>query len=229
MELGQCSRNHVHGDALFAKNQAELPHVPRNGFEHVDGELVRERHFARVGDRAAGLFAQGGGAPVPELGQVERRVEHGGRVDRALLPFVTDRGAQVVGAAAHDVVAGVARNEARHGQARLKEQLFAQLHLAQVDIGSGPNGGVEVLERIGCSSRCGWDGRHGGARWRGLGGAACRGGWGRRARRSSCPTRARGGRSDTHRRLGIGRCGGETAHGERDGGGDNLNLHGRRS
>ena len=52
-------------------------------------------------------------AAVPELGNLAEGVEHGGRVDRALLPTVADRGLKVVDAARGKVVAAVAGNKAR--------------------------------------------------------------------------------------------------------------------
>ncbi|MPN15678.1 hypothetical protein SDC9_163012 [bioreactor metagenome] len=97
---------------------------------------MSEGHFARVGDRATGLGLEVGRATVPELGEVQAGVQHGRGVDRAFLPVVADRGLDVVGAAHRQVVAGVARNEAGLGQARIEIELLAQFDQCRVaDLG----------------------------------------------------------------------------------------------
>ena len=58
-----------------------------------------KRHFTGVGDGAARLFLEILGTAVPELGQIEPGVEHGGGVDRTFLPAVADGTLQVVRAA----------------------------------------------------------------------------------------------------------------------------------
>ena len=54
------------------------------------GQLVREGHFAGVGDGAAGLCLERGGPAVPELRHAHARVQDGRRVDGTLLPVVAD-------------------------------------------------------------------------------------------------------------------------------------------
>ena len=119
----------------------ELGLVFRDRGNALDGKaFVWNGHFHRVHDRALGLFFGILGAAVPELGHVEAGVEHRGRVDRAFLPLVADGGLEVVRAAHAEVVARVARDKARFGQAWIEPELFAQLDLAGVGDFGGRNG-----------------------------------------------------------------------------------------
>ena len=113
-----------------AESLLEGAHVAGDGFQGGDRVLVGEGHFAGVGDGASGLLLQILRAAVPELGEVEARVEDGRGVDRAFLPAVADGALQVVRAAHGQVVAGVTRDEAGLRQAGIEEQ-----HLAELDRG----------------------------------------------------------------------------------------------
>src|SRR5690606_1313824 len=79
--------------------------------------------------RTLGLFSQVGGTAVPELGHVEHRVQHRGRVARPMLPAVTDRGGDVVGAARTHAVAGITGDDVALRQARLEPQPLTEFDL----------------------------------------------------------------------------------------------------
>lgn len=105
---------------------------------------MRERHFARIGDRPAGLRLEVVCTPIPELRQVERRIQDGWCVDRSPLPSVTDGCRQVVRAAHAQVVAGVAGNESGSRQTRVEEQLFSQFNQRRI----GDVVGLDLLDRF---------------------------------------------------------------------------------
>src|SRR5690606_2524912 len=86
-------------------------------------------HFHARLDRPGRLLFQVGGAAVPELRDVEYRVEGGRRVARALLPAVADGSRHVVCAAGTDGVAAIAADEVAARQARLEIEHAAQLDL----------------------------------------------------------------------------------------------------
>src|SRR5690606_31701584 len=71
---------------------------------------------------------------VPELRGVEYGVQHGGRVARALLPAVTDRGWHVVAAADAQVVAGVAADDVTAGQTRIEPEFVTEHCLIFADL-----------------------------------------------------------------------------------------------
>jgi TolB-like protein/DNA-binding winged helix-turn-helix (wHTH) protein len=121
-------RHAVHGDAGAAEHPGEGVSIAGDRLEHRHRERVRHRHLDLGLDRPAGLLLEVGRAAVPELRHGEARVQHGGRIHRPRGPLVADRGLEVVGAAARQVVAGVARDDPGHRQARLEEQ-----HLAELD------------------------------------------------------------------------------------------------
>jgi hypothetical protein len=101
------------------------------------------------------------GTAVPELGHVQAGVEHRGRVDRAFLPVVTDGGLQVVAAAHGQVVAAVAGDEARLGQAGIEPQLLAQFHHGRV-LDHGRRDGLDGFLRALCmGGQCQEGGRGG--------------------------------------------------------------------
>ena len=129
---GQC--NFVDVDFTCTKNLVEFNTVLGNGCEDVDRQRMSECHFTRVGDRAASLFLQISGAAVPKLGYVHAGIEHGGRIDRTLLPVMADRGLEVVGTTHAHVVAGVAGDETGLGKPGIEKQFFPQFHLGQVDV-----------------------------------------------------------------------------------------------
>ncbi|CUK13187.1 Uncharacterised protein [Achromobacter sp. 2789STDY5608615] len=132
LEGGQRAGHLVDGDVVLAEHLLEFGAVARNGIEHLHRQFMGGGHFHRIGDRAAGLLAQVLGAAVPELGDVQAGIEHRRRIDRTLLPLVADRRLQVVGAAHAQVVAGITGDRAGARQARVEEQLLAQLHLGRV-------------------------------------------------------------------------------------------------
>src|SRR5262249_49098431 len=72
-----------------------------------------------------------GGAPVPEERQVQRRVEHGRRVDRALAPAGADRDGAPVVPAGGEIVARRARHRAVGREALVEGEAAAERHLAR--------------------------------------------------------------------------------------------------
>src|SRR5690606_37143976 len=86
-------------------------------------------HFDAGLHGALGLFGQVGSAAVPELGDVEHRVQYRGRVARAVLPAVTHRCGDVVGATGTHAVAGITGDDVALGQARFEPQPAAKINL----------------------------------------------------------------------------------------------------
>src|SRR5690606_16243266 len=78
-----------------------------------------------------GLFLQVGGAAVPELGDIEYRVQYGGRIAGAGLPAVADRRGNIVGAAGADAMTGIAADDVALGQTWFEEQPLAQFDLVR--------------------------------------------------------------------------------------------------
>ncbi|MBB6064126.1 hypothetical protein HNR76_000652 [Pseudoxanthomonas broegbernensis] len=140
---------------------------------HVAGHAAQRRlhplrgvvHLHAGLHRALGLLHQVGRAAVPELGDVEHRVEHRRRIARPLLPAVADGNGYVVRTAGADVVAGVATDDVAARQARIEEQPRAQFDLLGGDglaahfadlaghrLEQDPGGGAQRL-RIGRGGR----------------------------------------------------------------------------
>jgi len=93
---------------------------------------VGRRHLAWIGNRAARLLFQVFGAAIPKLRHVQAGVQHRGRVDGAFLPIVSNGCFQIVRTAHRQVVARVAGNKSRLGQAGIKEQFLTQIDHALV-------------------------------------------------------------------------------------------------
>ena len=84
--------------------------------------------------RSLGLRLEILGAAVPELRDVEHRVQHGRRAARTFLPAMTDGGRARVDAAGAQIVAGRAAKQLALGKTRLEKQLAAQFDLGGRDL-----------------------------------------------------------------------------------------------
>ena len=128
LEGGDGIGHLVDAEVRLAVHGAEPGPVLGQGVQGLHRQLVGEGHLQRVLDGARRLRLQILGAPIPELHEVEAGVEHGGRVDRPLLPLVAEGTDLVVYPAGRQVVAGVAGDGVGFREPRLEEQ-----HLAQLD------------------------------------------------------------------------------------------------
>jgi hypothetical protein len=130
----------LHGDGLGVAGEGGLEGLDvagdrLEGAQDVGG--VGHGHLDRVDDRHLGLVLDGGGAAVPELGEVGGGVVDGGAVALAALALVTLGGELVVDAELVEEVAGVAGDVLALRQARVVVELATEGDL----LGGGRVGG----------------------------------------------------------------------------------------
>ena len=115
---------------LVREGRGEGRRVVGDGAQHHHHSLFAGHgHLDRVEHGALRLLLDVGGAPVPELGQVEGRVVDGGRVAFAPLTLVTGRRGLAVHPVAREVVAAVAADVLVLGEARVEVEQAAERDL----------------------------------------------------------------------------------------------------
>ncbi len=108
------------------------------------GEVVA--HLDRIDDGASGLLLQILGASVPELSEVEKRIEDGWSVDAPFLSTDTDGYASPVVTAVVEIVAAGTGDRTVGREDRIEKERFAKLHFGRIHgDASGQRG-----DRFGC-------------------------------------------------------------------------------
>lgn len=126
MALAKLSK--VTGVCFIRESGLEPFDVLRHRLQRGDQLVGRIGHFDAGLDWPFCLRLQVFRTSIPELGDVEDGIQRGGRVARAPLPAMADRGLEVVVTAGRQVVAGIARKyRCRH--ARIEPQGLAQRDL----------------------------------------------------------------------------------------------------